>query len=182
MIFLDTSSHLYKSLCPSVGRSVGRSVRPAPSPLLRGIMIYFPKMCTAELLLLPLLLLCFCLPAPNLFLPCSWSCPTLPLPFLALLLLLLQPCSFTATPVWQPPSLSAPYNFFRHGKSRPLWYCCCCCLCCLRRSCCCWQCYYRCYGCCSSSNSVTRLTWVNYNHQLNAVTFFLICIIVITYL
>ena len=26
--FLDASTHLYKSLCPSVGPSVGRSVRP----------------------------------------------------------------------------------------------------------------------------------------------------------
>ena len=25
--FLDVSSHLYRSVCPSVGRSVGRSVR-----------------------------------------------------------------------------------------------------------------------------------------------------------
>ena len=30
--FLDASSHLYKRVCPSVGWSVGRSVRPSVRP------------------------------------------------------------------------------------------------------------------------------------------------------
>ena len=30
--FLDASSHLYKRVCPSVGRSVGRSVVPLVGP------------------------------------------------------------------------------------------------------------------------------------------------------
>ena len=75
----------------------------------------------------PPVLLCFAHP-PALLLPSScpdpapYSCsapaylPTYSYPAPALFLLL-------PTLVWQPSSLSAPYNFFRHGEIRLLWYC-----------------------------------------------------------
>ena len=50
---------------------------------------------------------CF-FPALALLLACSWSAPALPL--------------ILPTPVLQPLSSSALYDFFRHGESRLLWY------------------------------------------------------------
>ena len=71
-------------------------------------------------------------PALALFLPCSaLLCSALLLPCSCPALLMLLPRSCIAstpllvlpTPVWQPSSSSsAPYDFFRHGESRLLWY------------------------------------------------------------
>ena len=81
-----------------------------------ALRLHSSSFCPALALLLPcsfpapvLLLTCSC-SAPVRFLPYFFSCPTP-----ALLLVL-------PTPVWQPSSLSALYDFFRHGDSRLLWY------------------------------------------------------------
>ena len=83
-----------------------------------------PALLLLLLMLLPLpscsapayLLLPYSCPVPTsaLLLPCPAS--ALPGPALGPALLQLLP-----TPVWQPSSSSALYDFFRHGKSRLLW-------------------------------------------------------------
>merc|ERR1711895_417395 len=62
---------------------------------------------------------CFC-PAPAVLLPCSLQAPILHIPSSSPVPAQLLPLP---TPVWQPSSSSsAPYDFFRHGDSRLLWY------------------------------------------------------------
>ena len=76
---------------------------------------------TANAPALLLLIPCSCI-APGLLLACSHPAPGLlmvcscPAPALLLVLLLVPP-----TPVWQPSSSSALYNFLWHGDSRLLW-------------------------------------------------------------
>ena len=130
---LPYCSHLALSLlllcaCPAPNLLLPCSCScPAPSPalfLLLTCSCFYP----APAQLLPLSNSCFC-PAysPTQLLPGSYSCPAPGLPCFCPL----WPCSCSSpalfpllllpTPVWQPSSSSAPYDFFRHGESRLLW-------------------------------------------------------------
>ena len=91
-----TNSKSLSFLCFSV--QFGRN-------LVCGQLMLLPYFCFFPTLVM---LMACSQPAPSLLLACSWSAP-------ALLLVL-------PTPVWQPSSSSAPYDFFRHGESRLLWY------------------------------------------------------------
>ena len=118
----------YSCFCPApapalllllpCGCSYPVPARSFPCPLVTVLLLLLTTSCPAPTTS----------PFPSLLLPaCSYPAPAILLPFLALLLL--QPCSNPApslflllpTPVWQPFSSSALYDFFRHGESSLLW-------------------------------------------------------------
>ena len=83
---------------------------PAPTPSPTPALLQPTCSMLAHTLLLP----CSCpVPTSVLILPCPTSALSGPAPSLLLLL---------PTPVWQPSSSSAHFNFFRHGESRLLSY------------------------------------------------------------
>ena len=137
---LPSSTPLSALLCSTLLSSAPALFLPysSPAPATTLLLLcYYPAPSQLHLLSCrtPALLLPNSYPAPSQLLPSAHhqycSCPTPPLlllllcscfdpgpllPFFCLLLVLVLP-----SPVWQPLSSSAPYDFFRHGESRLLW-------------------------------------------------------------
>ena len=93
--------------CPAPFKLLSRGFL-APPQFLSSSCPLSAQICFTLLSSTPALFLPCCCPALDLLLPYSWPNASL---------ILVPP-----TPVWQPSSSSAPFDFFWHGESRLLWY------------------------------------------------------------